>query len=214
VLRRLLADRPAILHLAPAFQFYVLETLFREGYAEDALDLIRSVWGEMLRRGATTCWERLAWPAPTGPPEGSLCHAASGAPTYLLAAWVLGVTPRHPAGLIVRPCPSGLDWAEGVVPTLRGPARFGWRQHPEGFELTADLPPALQADLMLPLREGEARTRAPDDRRPVAAWDGHVFWPVARAERGVELEHPAEQTPEGLRVRVTGPKRVVLTTHS
>jgi alpha-L-rhamnosidase len=212
VLRRLLADRPAILHLAPAFQFYVLETLFREGYAEDALDLIRSVWGEMLRRGATTCWERLAWPAPTGPPEGSLCHAASGVPTYLLPAWVLGVTPRHPAGLIVRPCPSGLEWAEGAVPTLRGPARFGWRQHPEGFELTADLPPALQADLMLPLREGEARTRASDDRRLVAAWDGHVFWPVERAERGVELEHPAEQTPEGLRVRITGPKRVVLTT--
>jgi alpha-L-rhamnosidase len=211
VLRRLLADRPAILRLSPAFQFYVLETLFREGYVEDALDLIRSVWGEMLRRGATACWERLEWPEATGVPAGSLCHAASGAPTYLLPARVLGVTPRQPAGLVVRPCPTGLEWAEGTVPTLRGPARFGWRKHAEGFELTADLPPALQADLILPLGAGESGPRTSDSLRPVATWEGRVFWPVEHAERGVELEHPAELTPQGLRVRITGPKRVVLT---
>src|SRR5262249_16541876 len=161
-------DRSAVLRLAPTFQLYVLESLFREGYAEDALDLIRSVWGEMLRRGATTCWERLSWDErgegieePAEPPMGSLGHASSGAPTYFWPARILGVMPRvpqegdaasrsgipspaHPVPLRVRPCPAGLEWAQGAIPTLRGPARFGWRQAEE-FELTADLPPDVQA---------------------------------------------------------------------
>lgn len=202
VLRRLMANREAIVRFPPAFQLYVAETLFREGCAEDALDLIRAVWGEMLRRGATTCWEYLDWDAgPTAPPRGSLCHAASAVPTYLLPAKILGVAPRD-AGwgqVRVRVCPAGLTWAEGTVPTLRGSLGVSWRRLEDGFELFVELPPRLQAWIDLPV-ESDGR----------AEWDGRVFWPTTRADRGLELEAPVEQIEDGLRVRVTGPRQVTL----
>jgi hypothetical protein len=202
LLRQLMADREAIVRLPPAFQLYVAESLFRLGHPEEALDLIRAVWGEMLRRGATTCWEDLDWDAPEDrPPQGSICHASSSSPTYLLPAYILGVVPQNAGWGEVRiaPCEAGLSWAEGRVPTLRGLIVVSWRRMEEGFELFADLPPRVNAEIWLPWQSGDR-----------AEWDGHTFWPAARAERGLELDAPVEETPHGLRLLVSGPRQLTL----
>jgi hypothetical protein len=160
----------------------------------------------MIRRGATTCWEQLDWDAPEDrPPQGSICHASSGSPAYLLPAHVLGVVPGDAGWGEVRiaPCAVGLTWAEGSVPSLRGPIGVSWRRLEEGFELSADLPPRIHAEIWLPLQPGER-----------AEWDGRAFWPAARAERGVELEAPVEETPHGLRLRVSGPRQLTLRTRA
>jgi hypothetical protein len=228
LLRRLLADRGEVLRLPSAFLQSVAEALYHRGYVEDALDLIRSVWGEMRRRGATSCWERLNWSAPgaggepigrpppgvgvptsprpidrDAPPTGSLCHAGATWPTWFLPARILGVSPKG-AGwseLVVRPVPADLGWAEGIIPTLSGDARVGWRRDPGEFELSVHLPDGLRADLLMPWREGQ-----------VAMWGDSVVWPAPKAEPGLELDHPIERVPEGLLVRVIGPKQVTLTT--
>src|SRR6185436_775919 len=46
-----------IVTASPFFYAYVLEALFEAGFHDDAIDIIRSKWGEMLDAGATTFWE-------------------------------------------------------------------------------------------------------------------------------------------------------------
>jgi len=145
-----------------------VEALFRGGRAEAALALVRRWWGGMLERGATTFWESF------DPDEGrdteldlygrrygtSLCHAWSGAVAGALSRHVLGVEPRVPgwARVTIAPCLGDLAWAEGVVPTPRGPIAVRW--HGEGGEI--ELPPGVEAHVG---HHGAARVLGPGRHR-------------------------------------------------
>ena len=77
--------------------------------------LMRERYGPMLARGATTLWESFE-------PTASLCHGFSATPVYQLSTEVLGVSPLEPgfAPLPHRAAAADLDWARGIVPTVRG----------------------------------------------------------------------------------------------
>jgi len=80
----------------------------------------------MLFRGATSFWEVLE-----GPRGGSsLCHGWSAIPVYFYQAYLLGVQPLAPgfAEFAVDPVVSAAPWAEGVVPTPRGPIHLRWER--------------------------------------------------------------------------------------
>jgi hypothetical protein len=136
-----------------------VEALLRAERADVALPRIRDYWGGMLARGATTFWEAFD---PEESPDTALdlngqrfalalCHARSGAIAATLAGTVLGVRPREPGftAVDVVPCLGDLAWAEGVVPTPRGPisVRFG--------EAAGDveLPPGVSARVRFKGRE-------------------------------------------------------------
>ena len=105
--------------VSPVSCMYEAEGRFLNGDANGALELMRRVWGTMLRKGAETFWEfcpndeNKRWPIPS--------HAWSGGCTYLLSAYVLGIRPAEPGyeKMLFSPC-AELDSFRGVVPTVKG----------------------------------------------------------------------------------------------
>jgi len=136
---------------SPFMMFFIFEALASMGRFEKILQLSRSKWGFMLEKGSTTCWE-------TFPRPGHLhwtrswCHAWSAAPTYFLSAYQLGVRPASPGfrTVLVAPQPGDLKWAEGRVPTPKGPVGVAWRRESESFRITVEIPQGLRARIEIP----------------------------------------------------------------
>ncbi|WP_217592098.1 alpha-L-rhamnosidase N-terminal domain-containing protein [Cohnella sp. GbtcB17] len=145
------------------FYHIVLETLFDNGYATDAIRIIRSYWGAMLDRGATTWWETfdpsLPFSTTPSPYMGhtptylqdfipvSLSHGWGASPTYLLSKELLGIDVSHMGAnrVVLQPIAAqGIDWAEGVVPTKRGEIRVRWGRQSNGeISYQAELPKGI-----------------------------------------------------------------------
>ncbi|MBN2307494.1 MAG: L,D-transpeptidase family protein, partial [Candidatus Hydrogenedentes bacterium] len=109
---------------------FVIEACYRAGQPDLAYDLIVSTdehsWHEMLKHGATTCME--AW-GPEQKWNTSWCHAWSSGPIYLIAEYVMGLTPAEPGWTAVRFAPrppQALAWADIALslPTGRIRARY------------------------------------------------------------------------------------------
>ncbi|MBJ9993510.1 alpha-L-rhamnosidase-related protein [Paenibacillus sp. S28] len=142
------------------FYHIVLETLFRYGYAADAVRIIRNYWGEMLDRGATTWWEtfdpNLPFSTTPSPYLGhtptyledavpvSLCHGWGASPTYLLNRELLGINISMAGDeqVTLRPSPvTEVEWAEGSVVTRYGKISAQWKRDVDGvYRFEARLP--------------------------------------------------------------------------
>ena len=147
--REILSDDP---HrgLSTFYGYYLLEARARAGDYTGCLDLLRTYWGGMLDKGATTFWEGFEtdWledstnldDLPPAPESGlrdihadfgdwcykglrhSLCHGWAAGPTVWLMNHVLGITPAAPgfARVHVAPHLGDLQWARGTFPTPHG----------------------------------------------------------------------------------------------
>lgn len=151
---------------SPHFYSFVLEAFSRAGLHERALDAIRIRWGGLLGRGATTFWERwfvnvdlFGQPWPAGENHNiSLTHGYSAGPTAYLSNTVLGIRPLAPGftRFAVAPQLSGLEWAEGSVPTPFGRIQASWRLNAgTGFALTAYVPNGTAGVISLPRQSGD-----------------------------------------------------------
>ncbi|WP_082423131.1 alpha-L-rhamnosidase-related protein [Paenibacillus dakarensis] len=133
------------------FYHIVLETLFANGYSEEAIVLIRKYWGDMLDRGATTWWETfdpdLPFSTIPSPYMGhtptylqdaipvSLCHGWGASPTYLLSKELLGIDVSTSGIGAVSLNPTiveGIEWAEGSVILQQGEIRAEWKRDQSG----------------------------------------------------------------------------------
>jgi hypothetical protein len=134
---------------------FLLEALFDNGLAEHALALITAdtdrSWSHMIKRvGSTVALE--AWDIKY---KGNLDwnHAWGAAPANILPRKVLGVEPLEPgfSKVLVQPRPGNLPWAEGRVPTRRGPVSVRFDQE-EGrsFRLKLEIPAGATARVGLP----------------------------------------------------------------
>ncbi len=130
--------------------YYVLNALSEQNETTAALEIIRTFWGAMLSRGATTFWEDFSmdWLEGTGridelvkPGEKdihgdygaycykgfrhSLCHGWASGPAAYLSRYVLGIEILEPGCKKVRICPDlgDLEFAEGTYPTPYGVIR-------------------------------------------------------------------------------------------
>jgi len=111
---------------SPFMSFFYYEALAKVGGVSVILDDIRKNYGNMIRHGATTCWEQYPNFAENraNPDEltRSHCHAWSSAPAYFLGRETLGVRSLS-AGwteVEIAPVPCGLSWARGSVPHPAG----------------------------------------------------------------------------------------------
>ncbi len=123
----------------PYMRFYELAALCKMGKQDEVLPEMKAYWGDMLREGATTFWEKYnpddhgtEHLAMYGRPYGkSLCHAWGASPIYIIGKFFLGVSPTK-AGYEeyeVRPVLGGLEWMEGEVPTPFGKIRIKMNRH-------------------------------------------------------------------------------------
>lgn len=114
----------------PYMKFYELAALCEIDEKQKAINYVRSYWGGMLDRGATTIWETFD-PAQQGaeqyamynrPFGKSLCHAWGANPVYLFGKYLLGVKPLAAGytGYEITPSLAGLKWIKGEVPTPKG----------------------------------------------------------------------------------------------
>lgn len=155
---RLLAVNPDR-GISTFYGYYVLQARAQASDWTGCLDLIRSYWGAMLDRGATTFWEGFdldwlpnAWRIDEITPTGmrdlhadfgnwcykglrhSLCHGWAAGPTAWLTEHVLGLSPAAPGFRRLRVAPrlGDLDWASGSLPTPRGLVSVEHRRRPDG----------------------------------------------------------------------------------
>jgi len=153
VFRRLATDPMVRRPMAGFMEFYLLQAWMDAGLGREALDEMRSYWGQMLRSGATTTWElvdrREAGIDHIQPAGRSHCHVWSAGPAWLLPTGVLGVRPAAPGWreVVVRPALGDLAWAEGTIPTPHGDIRVSLESGGRG---TIDLPVGVSGTLELP----------------------------------------------------------------
>jgi len=122
------------------FHFKALLDMERRDLDARVLSSIRSIWGEMLRRGATTAWE--GWSFVPGHYTRSHCHAWSSGPAFFFGAYLLGIRPLEPgfAIALISPRFEVLDWLEGAVPTPRGLIEIKAEAIEGGWEIRVEAP--------------------------------------------------------------------------
>jgi hypothetical protein len=100
-----LADKD-IIEASPFFYFYVLNAIKKVGGREkEMIDFIRERWGQMLKEGSTTCYER--WDPIPG--FSSLCHAWSAHPAAYFINILSGLTALAPNWRKFKVNPEMLD---------------------------------------------------------------------------------------------------------
>ena len=137
------------------------------GRVDWGLEYIRRHWGHAVQLGVTSLWEAFdpAWIGDD--PHGvsmigaefaryggyltSLCHGWSAGPAAWLHEAVLGVRPALPgfAALDFHPSLGDLQWAEGTVPSPRGPITVVLRRG-EGRRPSARLTLPAEIELRIP----------------------------------------------------------------
>ena len=148
-----IADRSETLLASPGKNIstfggaFVLDAMAELGKIPEGLQLIRTYWGAMIDRGATTFWEdfNLDWLENSGrideltPPgmrdlhadygnycykglRHSLCHGWASAPCFWLSETLSGIRFTRPgrSELTASPRLAGLEWMRIGVPTPRG----------------------------------------------------------------------------------------------
>ncbi|HZV34751.1 MAG TPA: alpha-L-rhamnosidase C-terminal domain-containing protein, partial [Verrucomicrobiae bacterium] len=133
---------------------YFLEALFEAGDADTALGLMTTNgprgWLNMLAIGSTITTE--AWNF-DDKPNMDWNHAWGAAPGNLIARFVLGLRPLS-AGfgqILIQPqLGRTLTYAQGVVPTVRGPVSISASNAPGSFQLLLNIPGNVTATVKLP----------------------------------------------------------------
>ena len=116
-----LIEQEQVIMAEPFFLHHVNQMFAKYNQHDQIMRYLRDGYLEMLDHGATTIWE-------TWSDGGSLCHARCTTPAYDLATHCLGVRISKPGAteVTIIPHPMGLNWAEGVVPTIKGNIKIRW----------------------------------------------------------------------------------------
>ena len=147
--------------------FFVAGALWRAGADTAALAYVQRKWGRLLARPGRTWGEK----------AGS--GTAQPGPESLLAAHVLGVVPKAEGILEIRPQLSGLERAEGVVPTPHGDVEVAWGAYGGGFSVRLAVP-----------HDGETHLSVPrcDKRFPQIEINGETVWRNEKAHPNFHVQ--------------------------
>lgn len=133
--------------------YWVLRALGENGYVDEGLNLIRTFYGAMLNKGATTWWE---WFEADRYYSNSLSHGWAGSPTWFLSTYALGLHAEGPQSWGVHlPVSQQLHSLSGSLPTQAGVVSLTWQETGCGeFEVTVTSPKNSQGRLVLPSGDG------------------------------------------------------------
>lgn len=135
--------------VTPLSAYWFAECYSRYGMHEAAWTVISTVWGEMLERGASTCWESVTLDNGDDFHDGlttylhyksyriSLCHSWSSTPIAWMNTHILGIVPTQPGFRSVRFDPhavEGMRKCSGAVHTPLGVLSAKWERR-EGGEI-------------------------------------------------------------------------------
>jgi len=140
---------------------YLLACLYADfNMPEKGLAIIRSIWGGMLDRGATSFWESVRCEYPedfhkhlttyTAYSEYriSLCHAWSSTPVEWFTRILLGVNPveiGYKKTEVAIWAPEGINKCEGTVPTPYGTIYVSWvRKDKDNIIVKTEVPKGIE----------------------------------------------------------------------
>lgn len=131
---------------SPFLERFVLEALYQMEEPAAAEARMRSRFGPMVADPMPTLWE--LWTK-----DGTLNHAWSGGPLYLLSAYAAGLRPTGPAwqSFAVVPRLGALGSAEATVATPRGTVTTRTVRTGTSVRLTLTVPAGTRARVGLPL---------------------------------------------------------------
>ena len=152
--------------------FFVTGALWRAEADAAALAYVEKKWGRLLARPGRTWGEK----------AGSV--AAQPGPESLLAAHVLGVVPKAEGILEIRPQLSGLERAEGIVPTPHGDVEIAWGAYGGGFSARLSVPHDGETHLSVPRR---------DKRFPQIEINGETVWRNEKAHPNFHVQELISQ---------------------
>jgi alpha-L-rhamnosidase len=162
----------------------VLEALALAG-RDDAIEKILTNknsdgWANILERGATFTWE--VW-NPSDIIGDSMSHGWGANVSLEIQMALLGVRPTQPglATFSVTPPLHALTFANGAVPTPRGPIAVSWRRGSSGahgFSLSITVPVNASAEVRIPAKSEAGVT---ESGQPLSKADGVRFVKVAGA---------------------------------
>ena len=169
LLDRVFSSQGAVIPTGMVGAKVLLRTLSRLGRADAALAIAESQqypsWGYMIRHGATAMWELLNGHCgdPAMNSTAQPMHAGD------VVAWAFedlaGLRDAAPGFRRARIAPvwvAGLEWVEAERHTPAGRLASRWQRRDGRIELTLQIPPGMQAELLLPqggqsLEPGEHR---------------------------------------------------------
>lgn len=139
---------------------FLMDALFDNGMAEQPMALMTAdndrSWTHMVERVGTTMALE-AWDAKYKP-NLDWNHAWGAAPANILPRKVIGVEPLEPGftKILIQPRPGNLTWAEGKVPTARGPVLVRFEKAAKKFSMTVEIPAGSTARVGVPKDDGRA----------------------------------------------------------
>lgn len=138
-------------HASPYMEKYVLEALFKMGYAAEACARMKRRYRRMIESPLTTLWE--GWGiGKEGFGGGTYNHAWSGGPLTLMSKYIAGIAPLE-AGykrFAVRPQLGGLSDIEATVDSVAGKITIAIKRSNESMSLTLTVPEGTTAEVFLP----------------------------------------------------------------
>jgi alpha-L-rhamnosidase len=154
-------------------------------------------WGYMIRKGATTMWER--WNGDVGDVSmNSYNHYAFGAVGGFLFRRVAGISPAAPGfkRILVKPALDPRVKAGGAdYESVLGRISTRWRQGDAGLSLDLTVPPNATAEVRLPgysseaVREGGRATAGRAGVKPIKAAAGEVAFEVGSGSYKFVVSH-------------------------
>lgn len=169
----------------PLGKAFEVQADFTANESYSALSLIKRAWGTLESQGPSAFAEMSRY---DGTPAMQLGNQHDNADqrwsSYvgaLLQDYVLGITPTSPGFATWRMEPHGADlrWAQGRVPTSRGPLSAWWELHgstynPDGYTTVVSAPDGTTGEVDLPVpHEGRLEV------------DGRKIWPGTAHGDGV-----------------------------
>jgi len=121
------------------FLFFTLKALVMEGHTQAALNLIRNIFGQMLKDGSSTFYETIH---ARQDPTRALCQGIGAVPGYFLPRIITGITGINcrEKTATIQPVLSGLDWVEATFPCPGGRIQIKIRQEAKRRKMEARLP--------------------------------------------------------------------------
>ena len=170
--------------------------LTREGHVETAYRILNNdripSWKYMIRRGATTIWERWdSWSETKGfqdPSMNSFNHYSMGAVAEWIYRTIGGINPDpgNPGfrNFIIRPQPGGgITWANTVHTCIRGTIKVEWEIDGNALVLEVTVPPNTSATVHIPCGQNASVT---ESGKHLDESDGICQW---RREGGGIIAH-------------------------
>jgi alpha-L-rhamnosidase len=159
-LLELLSADPATPNVGTYGFYWILDGLGKAGYSDQALTVMKSYYGRMIERGATTWWENFLADQNY---SQALSHGWGSAPTWFLTTYVLGARQVAPGVWTLQPAIYMLEHAAGTLPMPQGALQISWQSSgctsgdASGLtRLALNAPPDTHGQLTLPFDQAVA----------------------------------------------------------